>query len=198
MAPPGAVRVDVGKASGHAPTSQARINQLLIDHGRRHDIVIRLKGGDPYVFGRGGEEAEALIAAGVRFEVVPGISAAIAAPSAAGIPVTMRDHAAAFTVVTGHDGTRDSGVDWEAHAATGATLVIMMGARTIGEIAKRLIVGGRHPDTPATAIRWATTDRQQTVRSTLAEIGHCAIEPPCTIVVGDVAGLDLRDPHRPR
>lgn len=193
IAPAGALRIDVGKSSGHAVLPQSEINRLLVEHGRTGACVVRLKGGDPYVFGRGGEEAEELQAAGVPFEVVPGISSAIAAPMAAGVPVTMRNRALAFTVVTGHeDPAGQSTVDWEAHAATGATLVVLMGVGRIAIIAKRLMIGGLHPDTPVAAIRWGCTDQQEVVRTTLAEIGHADLSAPTTIVIGTVAGLDLR------
>ncbi len=198
LAPARAVRIDVGKRPGHAAVPQGAINQLLVDHGRHHPVVVRLKGGDPYVFGRGGEEAAALAAAGVAYEVVPGVSSAIAAPAAAGIPVTLRNESLAFTVLTGHeDPTGPAEIDWEAHAATGATLVILMGVGRIGRIAKRLMIGGRAPDTPVAVIGWATTDRQRIVRSTLVAVGTLDLHAPATIVVGDVAALDLRDLPRP-
>jgi len=183
----------VSKRAGHAVVPQAEINRLLVEHGQAGRRVVRLKGGDPFVFGRGGEECEALLAAGVPFEVVPGVSSAIAAPAAAGIPVTMRNQASAFTVVTGHvDPTGTSTVDWEAHAATGATLVILMGVGQIASIAKRLIAAGRSPDTPVAVVHAATTSEQQVVRLTLAEVGHAELVAPSTIIVGDVAALDLR------
>jgi uroporphyrin-III C-methyltransferase len=198
LAPPSAQRIDVGKRPGHAAATQDEINQLLVDHGRRGGTVVRLKGGDPYVFGRGGEEAAALAAAGVDYEVVPGITSAIAAPAAAGIPVTLRNQSLAFTVLTGHeDPAGGTEVDWEAHAGSGATLVILMGVERIGRIAKRLMIGGRSPSTPVAAIRWATTGRQHVVRSTLACIGDVDLESPATIVVGDVAALDLRSLAQP-
>lgn len=197
IAPAGVLRIDVGKSAGHAVMPQHEINRLLVEHGRTGVCVVRLKGGDPYVFGRGGEEAEELQAAGVAFEVVPGISSAIAAPMAAGVPVTMRNRALAFTVVTGHeDPAGQSAVDWEAHAATGATLVVLMGVGRIAIIAKRLMIGGLHPNTPVAAIRWGCTDQQEVVRTTLAEIGHADLFAPTTIVIGTVAGLDLRSVPR--
>jgi uroporphyrin-III C-methyltransferase len=193
LAPAGCIRIDVGKRAGHAGVSQAEINRLLVEHGRAGREVVRLKGGDPYVFGRGGEEARALQAARVAFEVVPGVSSAIAAPAAAGIPVTMRGHAGAFTVVTGHeDPASDTTIDWEAHAATGATLVIMMGAGRMALIAKRLMAGGLPADTPVTAVHWGCTDRQAVIRTTLDDVGDHDLTAPSTIVVGEVAGLDLR------
>jgi uroporphyrin-III C-methyltransferase len=199
LAPPSVVRLDVSKRAGHAVMPQAEINQVLIDHGRAGRRVVRLKGGDPFVFGRGGEECEALLLAGVPFEVVPGISSAIAAPAAAGIPVTMRNQASAFTVVTGHvDPTGTSTVDWEAHAATGATLVILMGVGQIASIAKRLMAAGRPPATPVAVVHAATTSEQLVVRLTLADVGEADLVAPSTIIVGDVAGLDLRYSERRR
>jgi uroporphyrin-III C-methyltransferase len=195
LVPDGCTRIDVGKRAGHAEVSQEEINRLLVEHGRAGRDVVRLKGGDPYVFGRGGEEARALQEAGVPYQVVPGVSSAIAAPAAAGIPVTMRGHAGAFTVVTGHeDPAGDTTVDWEAHAATGATLVIMMGAGRMALIAKRLMAGGLPPDTPVTAVHWGCTDRQVVIRTRLDDVGDHDLSAPSTIVVGDVAGLDLRSP----
>jgi len=197
LAPAGATRIDVGKTPGRPSTTQPEINELLVEHGRRADAVVRLKGGDPFVFGRGGEEAEALLAAGVAFEVVPGVTSAVAAPGAAGIPVTMRHRAPAFTVVTGHDDPSGIGVDWQAHAATGATLVVLMGAGTIDTIAARLMSGGLDPATPVAAVRWATTERQEELRTTLADIGGVELRSPCTIVIGDVAALDLSGRAQP-
>jgi len=193
--PAQSLRIDVGKAAGSNPVPQEQINDLLIEHGRTGQTVVRLKGGDPYVFGRGGEEAAALLSAGVPFEVVPGVSAAIASPSSAGIPVTMRNQALSFTVVTGHeDPSTATTVDWEALAATGSTLVIMMGVGRIQTIAERLIAGGLPPSTPVAIIRWATTAQQAVVRTELGAVSDHVLDPPSTIVVGAVAGLDLRSP----
>ena len=145
------------------------------------------------MFGRGGEEAEALAAAGVPFEVVPGITSAIGAPAYAGIPVTHRGTSTHFTVVTGHEdpakGSAD--VDWEALAKAGGTLVILMGAGRVGDIAARLVAGGRPPETPVAAVRNGTRADQQTVRATLATIADAGVRAPAAIVVGEVAGLDL-------
>ena len=193
LAPTDALRIDVGKSAGHALMPQEAINALLVQHGLTGANVVRVKGGDPYVFGRGGEEAEALLAAELAFEVVPGITSAIAVPMAAGVPVTMRNRALSFTVVTGHeDPSGTSTVNWEAHAATEATLVILMGVGRIATIAKRLMVGGLSPETPVAAIRWGCTDQQHVTRTTLAEVGHAELSAPTTIVIGDVAALDLR------
>jgi uroporphyrin-III C-methyltransferase len=191
LAPPRAERIDVGKRPGR-PLAQETINSLLVHLGRRGGTVVRLKGGDPFVFGRGGEEALALQAAGVPFEVVPGISAAVAAPAYAGIPVTHRGLSASVTVVTGHrrPGDEDA-TDWAALARTGGTLVILMGVAERATIAARLVGAGLDPATPVAAVSWGTTPRQQTVRTTLAALGGADVRSPATIVVGAVAGLDL-------
>jgi uroporphyrinogen III methyltransferase/synthase len=193
LAPAAAERISVGKAPGRVEMDQDGINSVLVERGRAGATVVRLKGGDPFVFGRGGEEAEALAAAGVPFEVVPGITSAIAAAAYAGIPVTHRGVSTNFTVVTGHEdpekGTID--VDWGALAKVGGTLVILMGAGRIADIAARLIEGGRAPDTPVAAVRNGTRPDQVTVRATLASVADAGIKAPSAIVVGDVAALDL-------
>src|SRR4029077_20878674 len=145
------------------------INALLVERGRAGQRVVRLKGGDPFVFGRGGEEAEGLAAAAVDFEVVPGVTSAIAAPAYAGIPVTHRGVSTHFTVVTGHeDPTKGrTDVDWEQLARTGGTLVVLMGVANLGEIADRLLAGGRGPHTPVAVVRNGTRPDQATVRATL-------------------------------
>ncbi len=193
LAPDGAELIAAGKSPGDVDLTQDQTNQLLVEKGRRAGCVVRLKGGDPFVFGRGGEEAEALAAAGVPFEVVPGITSAIGAAAYAGIPVTHRGVSTHFTVVTGHeDPTKDTtDVDWAALARAGGTLVILMGAGRIGEIARRLIEGGRAPDTPVAAVRNGTRANQTTVRATLATIADAGVKAPSAIVVGGVAALDL-------
>ncbi|HZJ27421.1 MAG TPA: uroporphyrinogen-III C-methyltransferase [Acidimicrobiia bacterium] len=197
LAPPTAERIDVGKAPGRVAMDQDGINAVLTDRGRRGLSVVRLKGGDPFVFGRGGEEAEALATAGVAFEVVPGITSSIAAPAYAGIPVTHRGVSTHFTVVTGHEDPAKgrSDVDWEAVARVGGTLVILMGAGHIGHIAQRLRAGGLAPDTPVAAVRAGTRPDQHTIRTTLGAVADDAagvgIRPPSAIVVGAVAALDL-------
>ena len=191
MAPAAAARIDVGKAPG-GPIDQEGINRLLVEHGRAGRLVVRLKGGDPFVFGRGGEEALALIEAGIAFEVVPGISSAIAAPAYAGIPVTHRGLSTSFTVVTGHSRhSVDSEIDWTSLARAGDTIIVLMGVSHRGEIASRLIDAGRPATTPVACIRWGTRPDQRTIRTTLAGLGEAALEAPVTIVVGQVAGLDL-------
>jgi uroporphyrinogen III methyltransferase/synthase len=189
----GARLIDVGKAAGRAAMTQDEINALLVDEGRSGGCVVRLKGGDPFVFGRGGEEAEALRGAGIAYEVVPGVTSAIAAPSYAGIPVTHRGLSTSVTIVTGHEdpakGTFDT--DWDALGRAGGTLVILMGAGHLAQIAERLIASGRAADTPVAAVRWGTTPEQHTVRTTLAAAAKAGIEAPSAIVVGPVAALDF-------
>jgi uroporphyrinogen III methyltransferase/synthase len=194
LAPAAAERVDVGKAPGHVRLTQDEINALLVERGKSGATVVRLKGGDPFVFARGGEEAAALAQAGVPFEVVPGITSAIAVPAYAGIPVTLRHSSTSVTIVTGHE-DRDAGdegtVDWQAVARVGGTIVILMGVARIGRIAERLVAAGRSPDTPVAAVQWGTRPEQRTVRATLATIADHELGTPSTIVVGDVAATDL-------
>ena len=191
LAPPGAARVDVGKTPG-SPVRQGDIDALLVERGRAGLEVVRLKGGDPFVFGRGGEEATALLAAGVPFEVVPGVTSAVAVPAYAGIPVTHRGLSTSFTVVTGHLG-HDSEADGslEALAAAGGTIVVLMGVAKRKEIARRLMDGGLPPTTPVAAVRWGTRPDQATTRTTLERLPDAELEPPVTLVVGRVAALDL-------
>ena len=192
LAPAAAERIDVGKRPG-ATTPQELINALLVHLGHQGLEVVRLKGGDPFVFGRGGEEAEALAAADVAFTVVPGITSAVAAPAAAGIPVTYRHASPAFTVVTGHRAaTGTPPVAWEALAAVGGTIVVLMGVAERATIARRLIDGGLAPDTPVAAVRFGTRPDQSTVRTTLAGLGAAEVRAPATIVVGAVAARSLR------
>ena len=188
LAPSAATLIDVGKAAGRSTVPQHEINELLIEHGRTGRTVVRHKGGDPFVFGRGGEEAAALLAAGVPFEVVPGISSAIAAPAAAGIPVTMRNEALSFTVVAGHEDQSGSDpVRWDAIARTGGTIIILMGVAKIESITRGLLAGGLDPATPAACIRWGTTERQQIRRTTLGALPHDVLSSPSVIVVGEAA-----------
>ncbi|MFK8023894.1 MAG: uroporphyrinogen-III C-methyltransferase [Ilumatobacter sp.] len=184
-------RVDVGKRVGR-PVPQEMISALLVSLARQGRRVVRLKGGDPFVFGRGGEEAIALEAAGVDYEVIPGITSSIAAPAVAGIPVTHRGVAAGFTVVTGHRRTGESSVDWSALARVGGTIVILMGVTHRAAIARELIGGGLAPDTPVAMIQAATTADERVERCVLAELATAPVEPPATIVVGAVAAFDLR------
>ncbi|HVM10502.1 MAG TPA: uroporphyrinogen-III C-methyltransferase [Acidimicrobiales bacterium] len=193
LAPAAAERISVGKTPRGPSTPQEEINRLLVENGRHHETVVRLKGGDPFVFARGGEEALALAAAGVSFEVVPGITSAIAAPAYAGVPVTHRGLSTSFTVVTGHeDPWAATETDWDAVARVGGTIVVLMGVATRGEIAERLMRAGRAAATPVTAVSWGTRPEQRTVRTTLGELGVAPVGPTSTIVIGPVAALDLR------
>jgi uroporphyrin-III C-methyltransferase len=189
LAPPTAERIDVGKTPG-ASVRQAEINQLLVELGASVPTVVRLKGGDPFVFGRGGEEALALQEAGIDWEVVPGVSAAVAAPALAGIPVTHRCVADSFTVVTGHR-AEGQGTNWEALAQAGGTIVVLMGVSERGAIAARLIAGGLAPDTPVAVVERASMCVQRVVTTSLVALGDEPIEAPATIVIGNVAGLHL-------
>jgi uroporphyrinogen III methyltransferase / synthase len=196
-----AVLVDAGKrpagsAGGGVAGGAARqdeINALLVAHGRAGRTVVRLKGGDPFLFGRGGEEAEALTRAAVAWEVVPGVTSATAVPAYAGIPVTHRGLSSSVTVVTGHvgDPSAPGGVDWESLARAGGTLVILMGMATRAEIARRLQAGGRPADTPVAVVQWGTTPSQRSVRTTLEGLESVTLGSPSVVVVGPVAALDL-------
>lgn len=193
LAPPWAERVDVGKQPQRPSTTQEEINRTLVDRGLLHQTVIRLKGGDPFLFGRGGEEALALGAAGVAVEVVPGVTSAISAPAAAGIPVTMRGLASGVTVVTAHQDPSTRPLDWDALARTGTTLVILMGAARKDEVATRLLSGGMSTMTPVAVVTAASTPYETIDRTTLAGLAHLAVSNPATIVVGDVAACDVVD-----
>jgi uroporphyrin-III C-methyltransferase len=194
LAPPHAVRWQVGKAPG-VGWLQADIDALLIEAARDGQAVVRLKGGDPFVLGRGGEEAAACLDAGIPFEVVPGITSAIAAPAAAGIPVTHRGLAPAFAVVTGHEDPAkpDQQCDWAALAAFPGTLVVLMGIGALASITERLILHGRCAATPAAAVRWGTTDRQEVVEAPLGElaaaVARAGLRSPATVVIGDVVAM---------
>jgi len=196
LVPATAERVNVGKRGHDAPTrSQDEIERLLIEHARAGRCVVRLKGGDPFVFGRGGEEASACAEAGVAFEIVPGVSSALAALAYAGIPVTDRRHAASFAVVTGHkDPTRVSeAMRWAELGRAADTLVILMGMRNLDAIARKLIDGGRAAQTPAAAIMHGTLAAQRCVVAPLgslaARVAEAGLGAPSTVVVGDVVRL---------
>jgi len=191
-AAPWAELIDVGKTPGSPCHSQAEINRILVEQGRAHEVVVRLKGGDPFVFGRGGEEAEVLVAAGIAVEVVPGVSSSIAAPAAAGIPVTMRGIASGVTIVTAHqDPQKENGLDWDALARSGTTLVVLMGAARARQVSQRLLAGGMRPDMPVAVITSATNPDQLIDRTTLAQLGEMPVCNPSTIVIGEVAALDV-------
>ncbi len=182
--------VDVGKTPGHHPVPQDEINRILIEHAALDRRVVRLKGGDPFVLGRGGEEALACREAGVPVEVVPGITSAVAVPAAAGVPVTHRGVAKQFTVVSGHEG-----LNWANLAETEGTLVFLMGVSLLAETTAHLIAGGMDPSTPAAVVEDCYGPGQRITRAPLSTIAaradEVAARPPAVIVVGDVAGLDL-------
>ena len=194
-APATAQRIYVGRRGRGQYQDQADINRLLIERAKEGNVVIRLKGGDPFVFGRGGEEAEAVAAAGVDFELVPGVTAAVAVPAYAGIPVTHRTLASTVTFVTGHeDPTKPVALlEWPKLASTSGTLVFMMGMKNLPLIVKQLLLEGRPSETPVAAIRWGTKAAQQTIVGTLGDIVSKAeaahLEPPTVIVVGEVVRL---------
>ena len=188
----GAEKIYVGKASNHHLFKQEAINGLLIEKAREGKTVVRLKGGDPFVLGRGGEEAEALASHGVPFKVVPGVSSAVAVPAYAGIPVTHRAVASSFTVVTGHKASDKSepAVEWEKLSAATDTLVILMGMGNLANLVDRLIKGRRLPSTPVAVITHGTTARQRCVTGTLGDIVDKVrsenLSPPSVVVVGEV------------
>ncbi|HEY4937718.1 MAG TPA: siroheme synthase CysG [Actinomycetota bacterium] len=183
--------VDAGKEPGAHRVDQAQINELLVRLAREGRRVVRLKGGDPFVFGRGAEEVDALAAAGIRYEVVPGVTSAVAALGAAGIPVTDRRVSSSFAVVTGHCATGE--VDWDRLAMAVDTLVVLMGLRRLPEIVERLLAAGRPGDTPAAVVGNGSLPDQRVVTSTLAElpaaVALAGVSPPAVIVVGDVVRL---------
>jgi uroporphyrin-III C-methyltransferase len=191
-APPTAERVFAGKARGFAALEQHEIETLLVTRAYAGKHVVRLKGGDPYVFGRGGEEVASLVAAGIPVEVVPGVSSALAAPASAGIPVTHRERSSSLTIVTGHeDPTKsEAAVDWGWLAASQGTLVILMGLSQLPGIRDRLIAGGRSPETPAAAIASGTRPDQRVVTASLADlpevVAAAQLVAPALVVVGDV------------
>jgi uroporphyrin-III C-methyltransferase len=188
----GAELVDVGKGAGHAALSQEEINRLLVDRARAGRDVVRLKGGDPFVFGRGSEELSACREAGVRCDVVPGVSSAIAAPAAAGIPVTARGIARSFAVVTAHQ-AGEAGEHDVAPLAGVDTIVVLMGRSSLPSFTARLIAAGRDPDTPAACIQSATTPAQRVTLATLSTIAEAAerdgLEAPIVTVIGEVARM---------
>ena len=189
---PDAMRVSAGKAPGGRGPTQAQINAQIIEHARAGRSVCRLKGGDPFVFGRGAEEIAEVAAAGIPWDVVPGVTSAVAAPAAAGIPLTHRDWASIATLVTGHEGEDKGGapVDWAALAATGGTIVILMGVATLAGTCEQLIAGGRPSSEPVAVIERATWPDQRVTVGTLADIAETAeqraVRHPAVVVVGPV------------
>lgn len=191
---PGAERIYVGKSPCYSGITQDEINAILIEKARAGCVVVRLKGGDPFVFGRGGEEAMACYQAGIPFEIVPGVSSAISVPAYAGVPVTYRGVSASFTVFAGHEdpSKEDGQVDYEALARSG-TLVLLMGVSRLAQIMNRLMAAGLAPETPAICIEWGTTKRQRVVEGTAEtiaqQVAEAGIGTPATTVIGAVAAL---------
>jgi uroporphyrinogen III methyltransferase/synthase len=203
LVPPTARLIDVGKDPERADGGKGRqdeIARLLVEHGRASAVVVRLKGGDPFLFGRGGEEVEVLAQAGIPWEVVPGVTSAFGVPAAAGIPVTQRGLASSVTVVTGRVGDAGGmgGPDWEALAHAEGTLVVLMGMTTRAAVADALLRGGRAPDTPVAVIERGTTAAQRVVRTSLAGLAGVDLGPPAVIVVGPVAALGADAPRAAR
>mgnify|MGYP000502924510 FL=1 len=192
---PDAEKIYVGKVAGNHALPQDQINALLVRKAKEGKVVARLKGGDPYIFGRGGEEAEELVAAGVPFEEVPGISSTIAAPAYAGIPVTHRDFSSSVTIITGHENPDKPGSvhNWKALADSASTLVFVMGMKNLPDIARNLLEAGMDPQTPAALIYRGTTPYQRSLVDTLARLPQAAVDAkftnPSVILVGKVAGL---------
>ncbi|HOV80198.1 MAG TPA: uroporphyrinogen-III C-methyltransferase [Bacillota bacterium] len=197
FARPDAEKVYVGKSPDFHALKQNEINWLLVEKARSGKIVTRLKGGDPFVFGRGGEEAEALVKAGIRFEVVPGVTSAVAVPAYAGIPVTHRDFTSTLAIITGNEDPEkeDSSIAWDKISTGAGTLVFLMGMSNLKMITVKLVENGRSPKTPVALIRWGTRPEQQTLVGTLADIGDKAAKAgfknPAIILVGEV--VNLRD-----
>ncbi len=195
MLPEQAERIDVGKYAGYHKLSQWQINELLVKRAKEGKVVVRLKGGDPYLFGRGGEEAQALAKEGVEVEVVPGITSAIAVPAYAGIPVTHRDYASMVTFITGHeDPTKeDTALDWDLLARFHGTLVILMGVSMLERNVKELTKHGKPSETPVAVIERGTRPDQRATIGTLADIvGLCKerkVKAPAITVIGDVVKL---------
>jgi uroporphyrinogen III methyltransferase / synthase len=195
FAPTSTVRIYAGKAASQRAMSQDAINAALVEHGRAGKRVVRLKGGDPFVFGRGGEEALALAAAGVPFEVIPGVTSAVAAPAYAGVPVTHRSLASSFAVVTGHEDEDkpEAMVDWRALATSVDTIVVLMGGAALASVASALVEGGRAADTPCVTVEWGTTTRQRSVSASLGRIAaavkDAGLGSPLLTVIGRVAEL---------
>ena len=191
----GAEKVYVGKKGGDHTLPQERINELIIARAKEGKSVARLKGGDPFIFGRGGEEAEELAEAGIPFEVVPGVTSAIAVPAYAGIPLTHRDYTSTVAFITGHEdpAKEESQIAWDKISTGIGTLVFLMGAGNLPRIARELIKNGRSPETPVALIRWGTLPEQETVLGRLSDIGEIArsrqIKPPVIILVGEVVAL---------
>src|SRR5688572_4735884 len=195
LVPKGAEIIYGGKRAKDHAIPQDELNTLLVAKAREGKTVVRLKGGDPYIFGRGGEESEELATANIPFEVIPGVSSIVAGPNYAGIPLTHRDHCSSFTVITGHeDPTKEeSALDWNQIARLPGTKVILMGVERIGALSSSLIAGGMPPKTPVGMVRWGTTGRQHSIEGTLETIAKVVADTgfkaPAVTVIGDVVKL---------
>lgn len=193
----GAELIYAGKRAGEHSMTQDEINKLLVTRAQMGQLVARLKGGDPFVFGRGGEEAEALVEAGIEWEVIPGVSSGVAAAAYAGIPLTHRGYSSSVAFITGHSARegKGPGVDWHAAAHSADTLVIFMCAGAITAIARELVESGRRPSTPVAIIRWGTYQHQEVHTGTLDDLigideaGGLSVEPPAIAIVGEVVTL---------
>ncbi len=194
LAPEKAEKIYVGKRTGKHEVPQDKITELIIEKAQTGGKVVRLKGGDPFVFGRGGEEAEALVEKGIEFEVVPGISSSVAAPMYAGIPLTHRDYAASVAIITGHSaGDAEKPINWAKIADAVDTMVILMGVESLDGIVNKLLEGGVSPNKPVAIVESGTYRKQRTLISTLGNIVKEAekkqVKPPAVIVIGEVANL---------
>lgn len=187
-----------GKRGGHHTMTQDEINKVLVEKAKEGKVVCRLKGGDPFVFGRGGEEAEALAENNIDFEVVPGVSSAVAAPAYAGIPITHRGYSSSFAVIPGYEDMtkEESAIDWSKLATGAGTLIFLMAVKNMDVLVKKLMENGRSPDTPVAVIRWGTRPDQKTITGTLRDIADIVkerdIKPPAVMVVGEVVKLRKR------
>jgi uroporphyrin-III C-methyltransferase len=194
LAPEGAEMIYVGKRTGKHEVPQDKITELIVEKAQSGGKIVRLKGGDPFIFGRGGEEAEALVEKGIEFEVVPGVSSSVAAPMYAGIPLTHRDYAASVAIITGHRaGDAEKVIDWVKIAIAVDTMVILMGVESLDSIVCKLLEGGVSADKPVAIVESGTYPKQRTLISTLGKIVKEAdqkkIKPPAVIVIGEVANL---------
>lgn len=194
MAPAKAEKIFVGKRAGLHEVPQDQITNIIIEKAMKGGKIVRLKGGDPFIFGRGGEEAEALIEKGIKFEVVPGVSSSVSAPMYAGIPLTHRDYAASVAIITGHRaGDAEKPVDWVKIANAVDTMVILMGVESLEGIVSKLLKGGINPEKPVAMVESGTLPQQRTLISTLGAVVKEAkakeIKPPSVIVIGEVAEL---------
>lgn len=194
LIPKHVVKLYVGKSDNRSP-HQSEVNRILVSNAKMDKKVVRLKGGDPFIFARGGEEVDALRNAAIPFEVIPGVSSAFAAPALAGIPLTHRLHSSSVLIVTGHEdpSKKTPKVDWSRLATSVDTIVILMGAKTLPRICREILKAGLRPETPVAAIEWASTEMQKTLRFTLEEAASGKLEPmpipPCVVVVGSVVSL---------